>query len=164
MVLHLNKLESPSSMDALCQVWLKLDQWFWRKELFYLINVFLLFRNFLLLEKVWGLHLNLNPLHPRMHCAKFGRNWLSGSGEEDFFAAWHSLIVFARFLLIKKLCRIDADLTRLTIFCTKQRLLSMPGCFEQSLALLKTFLNVENLPLEKWVIWWGVGGGGHKQW
>ena len=27
---------------------------------------------------------NLNPLHPRMHCTKFGWNWHSGSGEEDF--------------------------------------------------------------------------------
>ena len=27
-VLHLNKLESPLPKDALCQVWLKLDQWF----------------------------------------------------------------------------------------------------------------------------------------
>ena len=26
---------------------------------------------------------NLNPLYPRMLCAKFGWNWLSGSGEED---------------------------------------------------------------------------------
>ena len=25
----------------------------------------------------------LNTLHPRMHCAKFGWYWLSGSGEED---------------------------------------------------------------------------------
>ena len=24
----------------------------------------------------------LNLLHPRIFCAKFGRNWLSGSGEE----------------------------------------------------------------------------------
>ena len=29
-VLHLKKLESPSPKDALCQVWLKLAQWFWR--------------------------------------------------------------------------------------------------------------------------------------
>ena len=29
--LHLNKLESPSPKDALSQVWLKLNQWFWRK-------------------------------------------------------------------------------------------------------------------------------------
>ena len=27
---------------------------------------------------------NMNPLHPRMLCAKFGWNWPSGSGEEDF--------------------------------------------------------------------------------
>ena len=27
---------------------------------------------------------NLNPLYPRMLCAKFGWNWPSGSGEEDF--------------------------------------------------------------------------------
>ena len=26
---------------------------------------------------------NLNPLHPRMLCAKFGWNWPSSSGEED---------------------------------------------------------------------------------
>ena len=26
---------------------------------------------------------NLNPLHPRMLCVKFGWNWLSASGEED---------------------------------------------------------------------------------
>ena len=29
--LHLNKLESPSPKDALCQDWLKLAQWIWRK-------------------------------------------------------------------------------------------------------------------------------------
>ena len=27
--------------------------------------------------------INLNPLHPRMLCAKFGWNWLIGSREED---------------------------------------------------------------------------------
>jgi hypothetical protein len=30
--LHLNKLESPPSKDDLCQVWLKLAQWFWRRR------------------------------------------------------------------------------------------------------------------------------------
>ena len=30
--LHLNKLESPLLKDALCQVWLKLAQWFWRSR------------------------------------------------------------------------------------------------------------------------------------
>ena len=32
MVLNLYKLESPSSKDALCQVWLKLAQWFLRRS------------------------------------------------------------------------------------------------------------------------------------
>ena len=30
--LHLNKLESPSPKNALCQVWMKLAQWFWRRR------------------------------------------------------------------------------------------------------------------------------------
>ena len=29
--LYLNKLETPSPKDALCQVWLKLAHWFWRR-------------------------------------------------------------------------------------------------------------------------------------
>ena len=50
------------------------------------INVFSQFRNYLPLEKGRALKLrNLNPLHPRMFCAKFGWNWSSGSGEEDFY-------------------------------------------------------------------------------
>ena len=31
VVLHLNKLEFPSPKEAVCQVWLKLAQWFWRQ-------------------------------------------------------------------------------------------------------------------------------------
>ena len=42
--LHLNKLESPSPKDALCQVWLKLAQWFWRKRFLNFVNVFSLLR------------------------------------------------------------------------------------------------------------------------
>mgnify|MGYP003692227413 CR=1 FL=1 len=82
--LHLNKLESPSPKDALCQIWLYLAQWFWRRRFFNFVNVFLLFRNYNPLERagpfIWT---NLQPLNPRMLCAKFGGNWLSGSGEED---------------------------------------------------------------------------------
>ena len=29
--------------------------------------------------------INFNPLQPMMHCAKFGWNWPSASGEEDFY-------------------------------------------------------------------------------
>ena len=57
VALHLNKLESPSPKDALCQVWLKLAQWFWRRRFFNLVNVFSLFRNYLPLEKGGALHL-----------------------------------------------------------------------------------------------------------
>ena len=38
--LHLNKLESPSPKDALCQVWLKLAQWFWRRRFFLLSSMY----------------------------------------------------------------------------------------------------------------------------
>ena len=50
--LHLYGLESPSPKNALCKVWLKLTQWFWRRRFFfYFVNVFSLFRNYLPLEK-----------------------------------------------------------------------------------------------------------------
>ena len=55
---HLNKLESPSPKDALCQVWLKLAQWFWRRRIFNFVNVFSLLRNYLPLEKGGAHHLN----------------------------------------------------------------------------------------------------------
>ena len=51
-VLYLNKVESPSSKDALCQVWL------WRRRFFNFMDVFSLFRNYLPLEKGRVLHLN----------------------------------------------------------------------------------------------------------
>ena len=88
--LHLNKLESPSFKnalwespsinDALCQIWLKLAQWFWRRRFFFILSMY--FRYFVHISPwkrvellIWT---NLNPLHPRMLCAKFGWNWLSG--------------------------------------------------------------------------------------
>ena len=56
LVLHLKKLESPSPKDALCQYCLKLDQWF--RGFFYFVNVFLLFLNYVSMEKGRTLHLN----------------------------------------------------------------------------------------------------------
>ena len=63
LALHLNKLESPSPKDALCQVWLKLAPLFWR-TFFKFVNVFSQYRNYLPLEKVVALHLNkfISPL------------------------------------------------------------------------------------------------------
>ena len=39
-VLNLNKPEFPSSKEALCQVWLKKAQWFWRRWCFKFFNGF----------------------------------------------------------------------------------------------------------------------------
>ena len=50
--LHLYKLGSPSPKDVLCQVWLKLVQWFLRRFLNF-VNVFLLFHNIISLWKTW---------------------------------------------------------------------------------------------------------------
>ena len=78
-------LHLPSPKDALCQVWLKLAQWFWRRR-FYISSMY--FHHFVIISPwkrarpfIWR---NLNPIHPRMFCAQFGWNWLSGSGDEDF--------------------------------------------------------------------------------
>ena len=59
LALHWNKHDSLSPNDALCQVWLKLTKWFWRRRFFFNFNnVFLIFRNNLHLEKDGALHLN----------------------------------------------------------------------------------------------------------
>ena len=45
-------------MDALCQVWLKLAQWFWSRRFLNFVNVFPLFRKYLPLKKGEANHLN----------------------------------------------------------------------------------------------------------
>ena len=45
---------------------------------------------------------NLNPLHPRMLCAKFGWSWMSGSGEEDFFNFVNLFSLFRNYLPLGK--------------------------------------------------------------
>ena len=69
-VLHLNKLELPSPKDAICQVWLKLAQWFWSKRFLNLVNVVSLFHNYLPLEKGGALYLNKleSPLPKNVFC------------------------------------------------------------------------------------------------
>ena len=58
MVPYLTKLESPSLKDALCQVFLKLAQWFSRRRIKNFVNVFLVLRNYPPLVK--GLALKVN--------------------------------------------------------------------------------------------------------
>ena len=54
--LHLNKLEYSSPKDALCQVWLKLAHWFWRK--FLILSMY--FRYFIIISLGKGQGLLLN--------------------------------------------------------------------------------------------------------
>ena len=58
MVLHLKKVEFPSLKNALCQIWLKLAQRFWRRRFLNFFNVFSLFRNYLPLGEGGALCLN----------------------------------------------------------------------------------------------------------
>ena len=55
MTLQLTKLESSSPVNVLCQIWLKLAQWFWRRFLNY-VNVFSLSCYYLSLENDMILH------------------------------------------------------------------------------------------------------------
>ena len=82
--LNLNKPESPSPKNALCQVLLKLAQRFWRRRFLNFVNLFSLFLNYLPLEKGGALHLNkLEHPSPKDALCKFGWNCPSGSEEED---------------------------------------------------------------------------------
>jgi hypothetical protein len=83
--LHLNKLESPLPMNDLCQVWLKLALWFWRRRFLNDPTPFLHFCNYLPFEDDLALYLsNLNLLHPRIICTNFDWIWPADSGEKDF--------------------------------------------------------------------------------
>jgi hypothetical protein len=53
-----NKLESPSTKDDLCQVWLKLAQWFWRRRFLNDPTPFLHFCDYLPFEEDLALYLN----------------------------------------------------------------------------------------------------------
>ena len=94
---HLNKLKYSLPRNAFCQVWIKQAQWFWRRRFLKFMNVCSLFHNYLPFKNGEALRLKkMNPLHPRMHCAKFAWNWLSGF-VEDF---WNLLMYFCNFVII----------------------------------------------------------------
>ena len=67
---HLNKFESSSIKVALCQVWLKLAQWFWRARLLNVpvTNVLSLFCYFLSLENGMTLLLKKTWIHFHQGC------------------------------------------------------------------------------------------------
>ena len=58
LALYLNKLESSSPRDTLCQVWLKLTQWFWLRRFLKVVDLFSLFPKYLPFGKGVVLHLN----------------------------------------------------------------------------------------------------------
>jgi hypothetical protein len=79
------KPESPSPKDELCQVWLNLAQWFWKRRFLNDPPHFYIFCDYLPFEEnqalIWT---NLNSLHSRINCIKFDWIWLAGSGEDLF--------------------------------------------------------------------------------
>jgi hypothetical protein len=56
--LFLNKVESPSPKDDLCQVWLKLAHWFWRRRFLNDPTPILHFCDYLPFEEDLALYLN----------------------------------------------------------------------------------------------------------
>jgi hypothetical protein len=67
----LNKLEFPLPKDSLYHVWLNLACWFWRRRF---LKNFSAFSIFTIISPLRGaisfIRTNMNPLHPRMICAK----------------------------------------------------------------------------------------------
>ena len=89
--LHLYGLKSPSPKNALCKVWLKLTQWFWRRRFFKISSMY--FRYFVIIslwkragpsfEQTW-----MNSHHPWMVCVKFGWIWFMGFVEDENVKSW----------------------------------------------------------------------------
>ena len=90
---HLNKLKS--SLTGMFFAKIEIGSVVMEKMIFKFVNVFLQFLNYLPLEKG-------ETLHPRMFCAKFGWNWPSGSGEEDFKNFINVFSLFRNYLPFEK--------------------------------------------------------------
>ena len=88
---------SLSLKDVLCQVWLKLTQWFCRRFVVF-VNVFFLFHNYLPLKKGVVFYLNKPEFSSPKH-DKFHWNCPRASGEEDF----QILSMYFRYFLISPL-------------------------------------------------------------
>ena len=102
--LHLNKLESPLHKDALCQIWLTLAQWFWRRRILNFVNLFSLFRYYLPLEKSGVLHLNKLE-SPFQGCFVPSQVWQKSAQwfkEEDYFYYVNVFSLFRNHLPLQK--------------------------------------------------------------
>ena len=102
MVLQLNILESTSTKYALCQIWLKLAKWFWKNIWKFHQCIFTILKSFPLRKVGPFLLTELNPLHPRIICTKFGWNWPTGSGEDNFLKFVKVFLQFCNYLPYEK--------------------------------------------------------------
>ena len=116
---------------------------------------------------------NLNPLHWRMHCGRFGRNRFCGSWEEDFFNFVNVFLPFRNYLPLEKngtihlnkfessspkdaLCQVWLKLVQLFLrrrflnFVNVCLLLRIQGCFVTSL------VEIDPVVLEKKMKMWEV--------
>jgi hypothetical protein len=83
---HLNKLEFPPPKNDLCQVWLEMALWFWKRRFLNDPYPFLNFCDYPTLRTRPGplIQQKFYSLHPRIMCTKFDWIWPAGSWE-DFF-------------------------------------------------------------------------------
>ena len=97
---QLNKHKSLSIKDNLCQIWLKLTLWFWKRwkcekftdtrtgsgeeDSFQIIFTIYQLSSLLVL-RLNKPRMSFTQRYPKIHvlCAKFGWNWPNGSGEGD---------------------------------------------------------------------------------
>ena len=89
MVPYLNKLEFPSPKGALCQVWFKRAQWFWKRRFLNFIDVFLVLPNYLPLVK--GMAHQANKLESSSPKDTLCHVWLK-------LAEWYWRIQFLNFV------------------------------------------------------------------
>ena len=80
---HLYSFVRTTFENALCQVWLELVQWFWRRKLLKVAIVILIIAIMLSLNGAWSLmRTSLNRLYQRLFWAKLSKNLISGSKKE----------------------------------------------------------------------------------
>ena len=136
------ELESPSTKDALCQVWLKLAQWFLRRRFFLnFANVFSLFCNCLPLEK--GVVLYSNEL--KSHLPKYAlcKIWLKS-------ACWFLRKRFLNFVKCFRYFVIISPWKRVGPLFEQTSILFTQGCF------LSSFVEIGPMVLEKKMKMWKV--------
>ena len=94
-VLLLNKLESPLSKDALCQVWLKLALWFWRR-FFKILSMY--FRYFVIISHCKRVGPFIYPLSKNALCKVWLKlaQWFLGRNFDNVFSLFRNYFSFEK--------------------------------------------------------------------